>query len=568
MFSNFAVKDGGGIYCDNHSHPNITEISVHDNACDVNGGGIMFNDYSNATLTDSEVYDNFALYRGGGIGIYFYSDVILDSLNIVNNTAAHGGGVYCSWDSDFQFKNSTIQQNNALSHVGGYFGTGGGCWISYNSDPLLENLEILFNHADNQGGGIYTSGGNNLELVNCFIDHNTSRRGGGMFVQGGTPHFCNAIVSNNQTTDGPGGGIYAESSNPVFTNLTIANNTVISEGYDYYGGALYNFNSNPVFTNSILWGNTPDEINTYSGTPVAEYCNIEGSYPGTGNINSDPLFEITANGIYDLGSGSPCINTGTPDTTGLNLPSTDFGNNDRISAFRIDMGAYEYQHEIFTIDLSLQVFLEGPFNGTGMNSNLTDIPLQQPYNIPPYNYNGEESLATIPSGMVDWILIEARKADVPANAFATAITDRHAGLLMSDGNVVGLDGVSPLEFHEFESTSFTYFVIRHRNHLDIINSIGYGFEAPGPISIDFTHGGPWNYTISGYIEVSPGTWAMVAGDANGDGYIDVSDKSSWQSQAGETIYLSEDFNLNGQVDNIDKNDFWYSNLEDESQVPD
>ncbi|MBC8526775.1 MAG: T9SS type A sorting domain-containing protein [Candidatus Cloacimonetes bacterium] len=46
---------------------------------------------------------------------------------------------------------------------------------------------------------------------------------------------------------------------------------------------------------------------------------------------------------YELTEGSPCIDAGTPDTTGLNLPPTDLAGYPRIYNGRIDIGAYEYQ---------------------------------------------------------------------------------------------------------------------------------------------------------------------------------------------------------------------------------
>ncbi len=58
--------------------------------------------------------------------------------------------------------------------------------------------------------------------------------------------------------------------------------------------------------------------------------------------------------------------------------------------------------------------MEGPFNGTDMNTDLTDltyVPLNQPYNTSPWNYTGTESVGSIPnSDVVDWILIELRDA--------------------------------------------------------------------------------------------------------------------------------------------------------------
>lgn len=48
---------------------------------------------------------------------------------------------------------------------------------------------------------------------------------------------------------------------------------------------------------------------------------------------------------YSLADDSPCINTGTPDTLGLNLPPYDLAGNWRVWSGRIDMGCYEYDSE-------------------------------------------------------------------------------------------------------------------------------------------------------------------------------------------------------------------------------
>jgi hypothetical protein len=67
------------------------------------------------------------------------------------------------------------------------------------------------------------------------------------------------------------------------------------------------------------------------------------------------------------------------------------------------------------IFLNLKVFLEGPFNGTSMNTSLNDqnlIPLSQPYNVSPWIFPGTEQVTTIPnSSIVDWILIEGKQPE-------------------------------------------------------------------------------------------------------------------------------------------------------------
>lgn len=106
--------------------------------------------------------------------------------------------------------------------------------------------------------------------------------------------------------------------------------------------------------NTIMWGNTSNLIPPYIPLYRSNSC-IEGD-----SISQYPEFVSPSAGQgigYDgyiadwsLNSWSPCINTGTPDTTGLNLPMTDLAGNYRISGDTIDMGAYEYQIPSF-IDL-------------------------------------------------------------------------------------------------------------------------------------------------------------------------------------------------------------------------
>jgi hypothetical protein len=67
------------------------------------------------------------------------------------------------------------------------------------------------------------------------------------------------------------------------------------------------------------------------------------------NMDEDPQFVDSTNFDFNLKANSPCINTGTPDTTGLCLPATDLDGNPRVADLCIDMGAYEYCSSSFEI---------------------------------------------------------------------------------------------------------------------------------------------------------------------------------------------------------------------------
>ncbi|MCA9426890.1 MAG: hypothetical protein KC994_17555 [Candidatus Omnitrophica bacterium] len=103
----------------------------------------------------------------------------------------------------------------------------------------------------------------------------------------------------------------------------------------------------PQFENCVLVGKE-QHIFQNTDAPVT-YSNIQGGYPGEGNIDADPLFVDPANGDYHLMPGSPCIEAGTntglvEDFDGKGRPLGDY-----------DMGAFEYPFLRGDIDLDGRV---------------------------------------------------------------------------------------------------------------------------------------------------------------------------------------------------------------------
>jgi serine protease AprX len=223
----------------------------------------------------------------------------------------------------------------------------------------------------------------------------------------------------------------------------------------------------------------------------------------------------------------------------------------------------------YNFSIQIKVFLEGPYNGIDMNTELNSmLPLTQPYHVSPFNYNGTESVSSIPgSDIVDWILVELRDASDADLAIPATTLSRKAAFLKSDGTIVNMDGSSNLQFNVTVSENL-YLVIRHRNHLGIMSSWGLQVIS-NHSSYDFTTGSSKVLGLeSGYKELAADIWGMVAGDGNADGIIDQSDKlAEWKIDAGLQGYLVTDYNLNGQVSNEDKNEYWLPNLGSASQLP-
>lgn len=231
----------------------------------------------------------------------------------------------------------------------------------------------------------------------------------------------------------------------------------------------------------------------------------------------------------------------------------------------VDIGLFQ------GITLELKVFLEGPYNGTGMSNFLNPwLPLNQPYSSAPWNYPGTESVSFIPDpDIVDWILVELRETTGGAqNATPDTRIARQAAFLLKDGSIVALDGAGLLQF-PVEVNHELYAAIWHRNHLAVLSAqelvpdngiYGYDFS-PAASQV---YGG-----LLGCRQLGPSVWGMTGGDGDADGQVNNSDKNGvWIQQAGQSGYLSGDFNLDIQVNNLDKVEIWIPAGGMSTQVPD
>jgi PKD repeat protein len=217
-------------------------------------------------------------------------------------------------------------------------------------------------------------------------------------------------------------------------------------------------------------------------------------------------------------------------------------------------------------ELQLKVYLEGPFNGFDMNASLPNMPLSQPYNVLPWNYSGSENVTVIPSSVVDWVLVELRDANMAVNATAGSVVAKQAALLLSNGSVVSMDGSSNLQFENLTIQESLFVVVSHRNHL-VVMSASPLIQIGEVYSYDFTTGAGQAYN-SGQKFVGSNKYAMFCANGEPDGMIDINDKLLWMEQPGRQGYHSTDFDMDGQVNNQDKNDKWLPNDGEESQVPD
>ena len=213
-----------------------------------------------------------------------------------------------------------------------------------------------------------------------------------------------------------------------------------------------------------------------------------------------------------------------------------------------------------TRNLNAKILLEGAYDENGnMHTDINDIiPAVQPYRNAPYNYLGEEELAVIPSGMVDWVLVEARKGTPNISGERNTITvESRAALLMEDGSIRDVDGISPVAFEYLINGQDYYFCIRHRNHLDVLTA--NELELNDEMNYDFTTNinqafGPSQMKLS-----EDNKALLYAGDYNGDGIIQISDYDVWKANpAILDTYENADGTLDGVIQLTDF-DAWRPN---------
>jgi len=223
-----------------------------------------------------------------------------------------------------------------------------------------------------------------------------------------------------------------------------------------------------------------------------------------------------------------------------------------------------------TENLDIKVLLEGPFNGTDLNTGLNSgglLPLNQPYNTAPWNYPGSVNIESIPNAnIVDWVLIELRDAADATSATPGTMIAKQAAFLLNDGTIIGVDGTSTPQFHN-SIIQQLFVVIWHRNHLGIMSANALT-ETGGVYTYDFTTGAGQAYGTNAQKDLGSGIFGMISGDGNSDGQITTDDKTgTWETQAGKSEYLNGDFNLDGQANNPDKDDYWLPNLGSGSYIP-
>jgi hypothetical protein len=326
-----AIDYGGGVRVDGGAI-DLRHCIVRSNRARWGGG--MYAEGASLAMRDCAIESNMAHKLGGGVYTRDGLDVLVEDCRIANNFTDVGAGLRIAGGSTL-----TVTDTEFIGNDGRY--GGGAVFSSFVAVVSFTRCEFRHNAAsDGVGGfaGLVATEGISATVTDClFVDNMAGFDGAGLTMSNIDSTLVNCVFSRNETS--VGGGILNDS------HMTMINCTV---GHNVGSGYLGASGSTLTAINSIFWGNSPEEIGITGASGASfdvRYCNVEGGFPGDGNIDADPIFVQPGTDNLRLSFGSPCLNAGDNDAVPAGV-DTDLDGNPRIQDGVVDMGAYEGAHEL------------------------------------------------------------------------------------------------------------------------------------------------------------------------------------------------------------------------------
>ncbi len=308
----------GGVLCGAATNALIRRCLIRGNAAE-NGAGLRCEPGASATVVECAITGNSATFQGGGMRLEEAALTLSRSI-LSHNAAGRGAALWCI-ESELVAGDLRVDQNAASVR--------GGAFRCVDSDVVIERSRFAGNSAVRNGGALRFSG-TEAELTACLFTGNWALEDGGAVFSYLTPLFRNCILADNWASD-RGGAVFASyTSHLTLRNCTLVGNRA-AQGAAVYGVTR----SETRLTNCVIWDH---EGPLFSGVaPIVSHSDVEGGWPGTGNLDAEPRLRDWAGYTQALGQGSACIDAGEGAVDALDWGLID-GRYD--NGLAPDMGAY------------------------------------------------------------------------------------------------------------------------------------------------------------------------------------------------------------------------------------
>lgn len=260
----------------------LVQPGTYNERINFNGHEVIVGSLYITTGTESYVSSTIIDGSAAGTVVTFESGetraAVLSGFTIQNgNISVEGGGIVCNNSSPTISSNIITGNRAGVGHTG----NGGGiCCYNY-ANPLISGNLITDNYSGFLGGGIHVR-----DFSAPVIEYN--------------------VISNNYC-EYQGGGLQIRNQ-----SIAVIRNNTVTGNFGVQGGGIYTYQANVEVSNTIFWGDTGQQGDQeiWTGSPNFTYCDVQGGWTGTGNINCDPMFCDPANNNYELAQSSCCLGSG------------------------------------------------------------------------------------------------------------------------------------------------------------------------------------------------------------------------------------------------------------------
>lgn len=272
-----------------------------------------------------------------GAGLYISAGAPrVQGCEFTGNWAALGGGAICTSAGNAEIIDSTLCGNASGLGPEKDLGDGSAVYVRSGSATLI-NCSVHGNFAWGRGGAVTVVPGGVFAAINCCFHANQAA------TQGGTIYSIGSLVTLVNCT-------VLDYSPHASVNAVLCETWVPDDRAELR------------VANCILWGHERQIAGVRDSFVAVAFSDIQGGWPGTGNLDADPLFVDPAGPDGRIGTkdddlrlrrGSPCLDAGSVDALPEDVLDLD-GDGDvqerlpidlagaaRVAGDGVDLGAYE-----------------------------------------------------------------------------------------------------------------------------------------------------------------------------------------------------------------------------------